>query len=335
MEPRARTSPDRLSPQARRVAERFAHLREPGGEDLFDALAAHFEPLADNPSLPLYFEFAVTTNRRGRTAAERISRFADPGRRRGLLRKRARALDVGCAYGGFLVALAERGARVTGIELDGRLLALAAINLRERGIDAGLVQGDATRAHPGFEGRFDIILANDVVEHVPRLEPFLRNLRDWLRADGIVYLEIPNGAHPAFVRRDGHHERFGITLLDFPDASRYLKLLDPPGSYDTYNYLGIAAYRELFASCGLSVTVLAETLAGASVEGVESQLAALESGLATDIETVPEDLRPLVRERVEAYLARVRAAPRVTEDERRRYLLEYGPSFWMVLASRL
>ena len=320
---------------ARSLSERFAHLREPDGGALFDALARHFEPLADNPSLPLYFEFAATTNRRGRIAAERLFRRVGLGSGRGLLRRRMRVLDVGCAYGGFLVAFAERGARVTGIEIDGKLLHLAQVNLREHGFDADLVQGDATREHPAFRGLFDVVMANDVVEHVPRLEPFLENLRDWLAPGGVVYLEIPNGAFPPFVRRDGHHERFGLTLLDFPDASRYLKQLDPPGSYDTYNYLGIAAYQELFGSCGLSLTVLEETLADTSIEGIQHQLAELEASLEEGLATVPAESRPLVRQGIQEYLERVKSAPRGTDAERRQYLLDYGPSFWMALARRL
>lgn len=326
---------DDLSPEGREVAARFARLRKPESPAFFHALAEHFRHLRDHPVLPLHFEFAVTSNERGRVVAERIARLVDLGARRGVFRRRPRVLDVGCAYGGFLVAFAGKGTRVTGIEIDRRLLVLAEINLREQGVDARLVEADATREHPAFRGRFDVVTANDVVEHVPRLEPFLRNLRDWLTEDGVVYLEIPNGACPAYVRKDGHHELFGITLLDFEEASRYVKLLNPQGRYDTYHYLDLAAYRRLFESCGLSLTVLPETFAGASEEGIAVQVAALAAGLAAGLETVPAELEPLVRGRVEEYIARVEAAPRQTEGERRQYLLDYGPSFWIVLAKRL
>ncbi len=332
----APTNPSALSPRARGVAERFARFREPGNGAFFQALAEHFAALEAHPCLPMYFEYAVTTNARGRTAAERIAREAPAGRAPGLFGRRRRMLDLGCAYGGFLVAFAEKGFRVTGIEINEALLRLAAVNLRENGVDADLVRGDATLAHPGFRNRFDFIAANDVVEHVARLESFLGNLRDWLTPGGVAYLEIPNGAHPPFVARDGHHQLFGITLLDFAQASAYYNdVYAAKSGYDTYNYEDLAAYRRIFAAAGLSLTVLPATLQGASVEGVLGQLAELESGLDAGLATVPAAIRPLVGERVRAYVARVKAAPRRTAGERDAFLLEYGPSFWMALAKRL
>jgi 2-polyprenyl-3-methyl-5-hydroxy-6-metoxy-1,4-benzoquinol methylase len=318
-----------LSPEGREVAGRFTRFRTPMNAGFYDALAEHKRHLWNHPCLTLHFEYAVTTNQRGRDAVNRLSRHL---RVRRLFGRRTRMLDVGCAYGGFLVAFAEKGARVTGIEIDERLLRLAVINLRENGIDGELIRGDATAEHPEFRGRFDIITANDVVEHVPRLDSFLKNLRAWLSPRGACYLEIPNGDFPGFVLKDGHHELFGITQLDFDQANRYLGLLTPGGRYDTYNYLTLATYRSAFAECGLSLTVLPETLGEADVEWVDRQVGSLKAGLETGLATVPVELRELVRERVEAYLARVEAAPRTTEAQRAQFLLDYGASFWVTLA---
>jgi 2-polyprenyl-3-methyl-5-hydroxy-6-metoxy-1,4-benzoquinol methylase len=333
MELRAGTL-DPTAPAWRRVAERFAQWRAPGSEGFYEALAKHFAHLCDHPVLPLHFEYAVTANERGRAAAERLSGLLQRGRRRGVLRSnRPRVLDVGCAYGGFLVAFAERGAQVTGIELDERYVRLAGLNLRERGLDGEVVQGDAVAKHPKFAGRFELIIANDVVEHVRLLDDFLENISGWLAPGGVAYFEIPNGAFPLYVGSDGHHQLFGITLLDFAEASRYMALLSPGGKYDTFNYLGVADYRRLFAAHGLSFEVMPETL-GATVEGVLAQCGQLRAWLESGLATVPEELRGLVRERVEIYLARVAEAPRTTGDERQQFLLDYGPAFWMALARR-
>lgn len=322
------------APAWRQVAERFAGLRTPGSDAFFEALARHFAHLSDHPVLPLHFEYAVTANQRGRVAAERLSRLLPIGPARGLFGKSTRVLDVGCAYGGFLVAFAEKGARVTGIDLDARYVELAALNLREQGFDAEIVLGDAAAEHPAFRGRFDLVIANDVLEHVPRVEAFLGNLRDWLSPKGVAYLEIPNGAWPPYVGKDGHHQLFGVTLLDFGEASEYVRLLNPGGRYDTYNYVDPAGYGRIFASCGLSFEVVPETLAGASVDGVLAKCGELAAGVEQGLATVPGPMRDLVRERVAAYLARVAAAPRATGQDRERFLLDYGPAFWIVLARR-
>jgi 2-polyprenyl-3-methyl-5-hydroxy-6-metoxy-1,4-benzoquinol methylase len=311
------------------VARRFSRLRGEGNAAFFDALALHFAHLSGHPMLPLHFEYAATANQRGAAAAERLSRHAPLPRAVGWTRRRPRVLDVGCAYGGFLVAMGRRGASVTGIELDPRLLALARINLQEQAIDADLVQGDATSRHPRFRGRFDLVIANDLVEHVASLERFLENLSEWLSPAGMAYLEIPNGAHPPFVASDGHHGLFGITLLDFEEASRYIRALNPNGRYDTYRYPDLASYRQAFAAAGLSLEVLPETLAHASGEGVENELAKLSAGAEAGLSTVPPELRDLVRERLEAYLSRARAA-----SWREGSLLDYGPGFWIALSRR-
>jgi SAM-dependent methyltransferase len=223
---------------------------------------------------------------------------------------------------------------VTGIELDERYVRLAGLNLRERGLDGEVVQGDAAARHPRFGGRFELIIANDVLEHVPKLDDFLANVAEWLAPGGVAYFEIPNGSWPPYVLKDGHHQLFGIALLEFAEASRYMTLLSPGGRYDTYNYLGVADYRRLFAAHGLSFDVMEETLSSATVDGVLAQCVELRSGLEPGLATVPEPLRDLVRERVCAYLARVETAPRTSAEERRSFLLDYGPAFWMALARR-
>ncbi|MFN2486114.1 MAG: class I SAM-dependent methyltransferase [Acidimicrobiia bacterium] len=63
------------------------------------------------------------------------------GGRRALREKRV--LDVGCAYGGFVVAASQAGAReVIGIDISRELLDLASMQLQDYGVDAELVQAD-------------------------------------------------------------------------------------------------------------------------------------------------------------------------------------------------
>ena len=123
-------------------------------------------------------------------------------------------------------------------------------------------------------------------------------------------------------------------LLDFAEASRYMTLLSPGARYDTYNYLGVAEYRRLFAAQGLSFEVDARDPRGDDGRGRARAVPPAARGARTGLATVPEDLRALVRERVEAYLARVEAAPRAGAEEQRAFLLDYGPAFWMALARR-
>jgi len=322
---------------AREIAARFQGLRPSGSDGFYEALARHKAHLVDHPCLPMHFEYAVTANDRGRRAADRILHAAPfPSKRLRWLRRRPRVLDIGCAYGGFLVAFAERGARVTGIEVDKRYLDLAQVNLREQGVDAELVEGDATYPKRWFRGRFDLLVANDVVEHVISLEGFLGNIRDWLAPGGVAYLEIPNGAQPHYVIADGHYALFGITLLEFDRAREYFLALNPKGVFDTYRYPTIEEYRAAFRAAGLTFDVLEDTLSIPSLDvgHVETKLDQLRSAAPDGLARVPACSRALVAERLAAYLERADAAPRRTEEERHRFLLDYAPGFWMVLARR-
>jgi len=65
-----------------------------------------------------------------------------------------RALDAGCGTGIYTAWLVERGAEVTGLDIDPVFLAAA----RKKTPSARLVEGDATRL-PFADGEFDLVLA--------------------------------------------------------------------------------------------------------------------------------------------------------------------------------
>lgn len=312
------------------VAERMAHLRRPGEEAFFDALCTHLAADWDDRCLDLHFGYAISSNERGRALARRLAPHLG-----GSLAGR-RVLDVGCACGGVLVAFAEQGCEVTGMDLDPSLLRLAAVNLAEHGAAAPPLLHDATQDRPDLHGAFDLITANDVIEHVRDLDAFLRNLAAWLRPGGRIYFEIPNGLFPRFVAADGHHRLFGITLLDYPEARQLHRARVGPWDYDTFNYLDLPGYRQRFAAAGLDLQVLPETLDGVSMELIETMAAELWEAAGPGLATVPADLRPGLRRRLGRYLATLEddiAAARNAEDPEP-FLLRYGASFWQVLARR-
>ncbi len=65
-----------------------------------------------------------------------------------------RILDCCCGYGRHAIPLAERGYRVTGIDLSSTMLQKAARDARAKGLCLDLVQADA-RALP-FDAEFDV-----------------------------------------------------------------------------------------------------------------------------------------------------------------------------------
>lgn len=96
-------------------------------------------------------------------------------------------LDYGCGSGQSLLELEKLGARAYGIEADPNVKRVAdALNLR---IHVGTLDDDP---FPGVH--FDLIVLNQVLEHIPRPARVLSNLAARLRPGGQIVLSFPNAA---------------------------------------------------------------------------------------------------------------------------------------------
>jgi len=98
-----------------------------------------------------------------------------------------RVLDIGCGLGGKSVAYAERGAFVTGVDLNPAHAAGALEYARKRGSPIEVVTGDASDL-PFLEGSFDLVIANDSMEHFSRPAPALEEFARVTKAGGSVFL---------------------------------------------------------------------------------------------------------------------------------------------------
>lgn len=97
-----------------------------------------------------------------------------------------RLLEVGCAYGLFASRALDRGWDVAAMDVS----AAGVAHTRSRlGIEVhrGLVD-DA----PWEPGSFDVVVAWDVLEHVPDPRVFLDRVRGFLRPGGTLALSLPN-----------------------------------------------------------------------------------------------------------------------------------------------
>lgn len=98
-----------------------------------------------------------------------------------------RLLDVGCASGLFLLEAQQAGWIITGIEPNESLCEDARKNLKGAG-DIQCTTLEMARVQSGF----DAITVWDVLEHVPDPQAFLRLCRSLLRADGYLFLNVPD-----------------------------------------------------------------------------------------------------------------------------------------------
>ncbi|MFB6550084.1 class I SAM-dependent methyltransferase [Streptomyces sp. NPDC056405] len=94
-------------------------------------------------------------------------------------------LDLGCGTGSLSLLAAERGHRVTGVDLSPAMVALARAKLAGR--DAVFLTGDAA-APPVGEQRFDAVLVRHVLWTLPDPGRVLRHWRELLRPGGRLVL---------------------------------------------------------------------------------------------------------------------------------------------------
>jgi 2-polyprenyl-3-methyl-5-hydroxy-6-metoxy-1,4-benzoquinol methylase len=172
------------------------------------------EIISEPMPYPMWFNYALETNERGKALVDKLKPELPISARR--------ALDVGCGFGGVMVAFASLGLEAVGVEIDPVRVDLAKANCQDCEGFSHVFQGDVLdNAMIATLGKFDIITCTDVMEHVLDPHQALYNMVGLLNPGGILYLEIPNKDSIKFVASDGHFSLFGITLLPRKEAIEY------------------------------------------------------------------------------------------------------------------
>lgn len=139
--------------------------------------------------------------------------------------RRKRVIDVGSGYGGMLISMAEQGADVMGIEIDPERARMGKQRLKELGLEVPYLEGDI--CEPGIESRlgtFDVVVCQDVLEHVLDPTSVIRALCTMLKPGGVIYIQIPNKYGIDQLMSDHHYALTGITALSRPQAIEYWQL---------------------------------------------------------------------------------------------------------------
>ena len=100
-------------------------------------------------------------------------------------------LDVGCEAGYLTIKLAQKGARVTAIDLIEEPINQLRQLLKDQPLKINLRVADATKL-PFAGNSFDIILATEVIEHITRLEKFVTGAFRVLKPGGKLLVTFPN-----------------------------------------------------------------------------------------------------------------------------------------------
>jgi 2-polyprenyl-6-hydroxyphenyl methylase/3-demethylubiquinone-9 3-methyltransferase len=112
--------------------------------------------------------------------------------------KGRRVLDIGCGGGLLAEGMAERGAKVTGIDLSEGAIKVAKLHLKESGrqVDYRLVSAEAMAAE--MPGAFDLVTCLEMLEHVPDPASIVAACSTLVRPGGQVIFSTLNRNPKAF-----------------------------------------------------------------------------------------------------------------------------------------
>jgi SAM-dependent methyltransferase len=128
-------------------------------------------------------------------ALERLYRTAVALNRRNIIdlvhdRPYGALCDLGCDDGEWTSELARfsRSQTIVGLEIDAERAQIAI----SRGIR--VIVSDLTRGFPFTDGSFDLVHANQVIEHVSDVDHFLAEVKRVLRVGGVAVISTENGS---------------------------------------------------------------------------------------------------------------------------------------------
>jgi 2-polyprenyl-6-hydroxyphenyl methylase/3-demethylubiquinone-9 3-methyltransferase len=148
-------------------------------------------------------------------------------------------LDVGCGGGILAEAMAERGARVNGIDLSEQALKVAQLHLLESGSSVGyrFVSAEAlAREEPG---RYEVVTCMELLEHVPDPQSMVAACASLLRP----------GAHAFFSTIARNPKAYLYAIL----GAEYLLGLLPRGTHDYAKFIRPSELAAMCRSAGLAV----------------------------------------------------------------------------------
>jgi 2-polyprenyl-6-hydroxyphenyl methylase/3-demethylubiquinone-9 3-methyltransferase len=166
--------------------------------------------------------------------AERFGRDVKAGRPFAGLR----VLDIGCGGGLLSEPMARLGADVVGIDPSSVNIGVAHRHAEQSGLSIDY-RDTTAEALAATDEHFDVVLAMEVIEHVPELHTFLTACAALLKPDGLLFLATINRTPKAFA----------LAIV----GAEYLLRWLPRG---THHYSQLVQPRELeeaLGSAGLTV----------------------------------------------------------------------------------
>lgn len=108
-------------------------------------------------------------------------------------------LDVGCGGGILTEAMAQRGAKVTGIDMGEAPLGVARLHQLESGVEVDYRQCTAEELAEELPGQFDVVTCMEMLEHVPDPSSVIRACATLVKPGGQVFFSTINRNPKSFL----------------------------------------------------------------------------------------------------------------------------------------
>src|SRR3989338_8677 len=156
--------------------------------------------------------------------------------------KHAKILDVGCADGKEIVKMVKniKNPQIWGVDVENQAVQAA----KKLGIRA--ILGDIEKGLPFRSNSFDIVVANQIIEHVHNVDFFIKEIRRIIKPDGYLVISTEN--------LSSWHNLFAL-LLGWQAFSQHMSEVKNIGNplrmarYDNYEKSGM--HVKIFTARGL------------------------------------------------------------------------------------
>jgi len=129
---------------------------------------------------------------------DKISQHFKINRKKKLLLKNLKILDIGCGGGLISEPMARLGANVTGIDASEKNIKIASLHGKENNLKINYLNKSPEQLKE--KEKFDIILNLEIVEHVDDLDLYLRSCKNLLKKNGLMFTATINRTLTSYIK---------------------------------------------------------------------------------------------------------------------------------------
>ena len=148
-----------------------------------------------------------------------------------------RILDVGCGGGLLTEPLKRLGANVTGLDASAEAIKAAKDHASVVGLDIDYRVGDLSTI-PNELDQFDVVIASEVIEHVPDPQSFIEEIHKLISPGGKLIITTLN--------------RSLMSLLGAKIFAEYLLKIVPVGTHDWRKFIKPYELNSMLTSAGFT-----------------------------------------------------------------------------------